>query len=41
MLMEQLGIRSEVEWAQHAEAVLQGFDGVLPLLEGRNSKVRQ
>lgn len=38
MLMEQLGIRSEVEWAQHAEAVLQGFDRVLPLLEGRNSQ---
>lgn len=40
MLMDQLGIESEAEWAAHASAALDGFEEVLPDLEGRNSQVR-
>jgi len=39
-LMAQLGIENEEEWAQRAAPALDGFDDVLPLLEGRNSQAR-
>ncbi len=38
--MAQLGIENEEEWAQQAASALDGFDDVLPLLEGRNSQAR-
>jgi hypothetical protein len=39
MLMEQLGINSETEWAQQAATALVGLDGVRSLLEGHDAQV--
>jgi hypothetical protein len=39
MLMEQLGISNENEWAQQAETALDGFDGVKTLMEGHDAQV--
>lgn len=39
MLMEELGIKSDAEWAQQAEIALDGFDGVKTLVEGRDPQV--
>ena len=39
-LMAQLGIQSEVEWAEHTAAALDGFEDIRPVLEGRNTQVR-
>ena len=39
MLMDQLGIQNETEWAQQAEAALVGLDSVKSILEGHDAQV--
>jgi hypothetical protein len=39
MLMDQLGIQNETEWAQQAETALVGLDSVKTILEGHDAQV--